>query len=437
MTSLHLRRLAICWSLLLLLICLPTDASTFFTADSKIGKNLLSNAINIKRGSHETRRLEDAFVENYVAQYSIIYEGCHNDTSWGEDNYRMVGLARFKLCPSENCTSSGCASEYAGEYVVELQTFVDSYLESKMEAKEYECEMMRETCGCDDDDNGNCAYNCYVNYGFDMSDCDDDDDNDEMELGECGRFEYEDDDDDNQRLLEEEEEEEGIFMGPYCAHNGKHIRVSLFVDEDCTMEYPGGGSQYYRNITGEKIPYHQSSIVDRECVSCKENRQEEQNGNDGEDEDDVIAFCEETYNMAAKCEEYMPYLYGFYPDTSACDVISKLKSINQGYVYGSDSDDDDSSGAGSNSEYSKFDFRSWPKSLDTVPDDFYLIVAGFLGFCTVIIIIFVLSTPSSSQKDYAVSTGPITPPRDDPSTDYEKYSPGTLFYTTSDGGGRR
>jgi len=396
-----------------------TTASTSFTANSKAGKKLLSVAKNIKSPSHDIRRLEDGFDESFVAQYSIIYEGCHNDTSWEDENYRSVGLVRFKLCPSEYCSSWGCSSEYAGEYLVELQTFLDSYLESKMEAIEYKCEMMRELCGCDDDDNGNCAYYCYQNYGYDYSDsdCDEDEDEDEEQLGgECKEFDWEindddnDDNDDQQRRLEDEEaeeEEEGVFIGPYCAANGKHIRFSLFTDEYCSVEYPGGGSSHYRNITGQKIPYHQASAVDRECLPCKENgNEDEQNENDQEDEDNVSEFCEETYEMSAKCEEDMINLDGFYPDTSACDVISKLKSINPGYVYQDPSSYDDDGDGVSNSGSFKFDFKSMPKISDA-SDEVKMFSAGVLGLCVVAYVIFAITRPSKSQpQPLGIATQP-------------------------------
>ena len=89
-----------------------------------------------------------------------------------------------------------------------------------MEAKEYECEMMRELCGCEDEaDDDYCEYYCYNDYGFDFSECRNDENNREDErYGECRDFNVEDyiDDDDNARR-QLEDEEDRAFLGPYCA----------------------------------------------------------------------------------------------------------------------------------------------------------------------------------------------------------------------------
>eukprot|EP00592_Proboscia_alata_P026002 CAMPEP_0194433348 /NCGR_PEP_ID=MMETSP0176-20130528/76184_1 /TAXON_ID=216777 /ORGANISM="Proboscia alata, Strain PI-D3" /LENGTH=404 /DNA_ID=CAMNT_0039250485 /DNA_START=11 /DNA_END=1225 /DNA_ORIENTATION=+ len=330
--------------------CLCAAATTSFNANSKAGKGLLSKASKTEQSFEELmsssssssfpqRKLEDAFEESFVASHSIIYEGCHNASSWEDDGYRKISLVRFKLCPSAYCSSSGCSSDYAGEYVVDLMTFVDAYLESKMEAKEYQCEMMREKCGCDDDaDDDYCGYYCYNDYGFDYSECreEGDEDGEEENYGECRQFEWEDDDDDNnddagrRRLGQDDDEEEiEMFMGPYCK-NGVDIRLNLFSDEDCSIEYPGGGGKLYKSITGSVLPFYSSSVVERECISCLEPEDEnDQNDDDAEDEDEVIKFCEETYESAAKCEENMT---NSYPDTSGCNIISKLKtSTPSGY----------------------------------------------------------------------------------------------------------
>ena len=55
-------------------------------------------------------------------------------------------LVHFKLCPTGYCGSS-CAN--GADYVVDMGLFVQTYLQSKMEAQEYDCEMVRENCNCE------------------------------------------------------------------------------------------------------------------------------------------------------------------------------------------------------------------------------------------------------------------------------------------------
>ena len=65
------------------------------------------------------------------------------------------------------------------------------------------------------------------------------------------------------------------------------------------------------NITGSNLPYYGSTFVEQECISCLETRDDgdENRQEDMEDEDEVIKFCEETYERAARCEKNMDTYY--------------------------------------------------------------------------------------------------------------------------------
>jgi hypothetical protein len=103
-------------------------------AASKAAENLLLSP----------RQLEDAAAD-MVGSHSIIYDGCHNTTSWAEGVYSVVPLIRFRLCPSKYVHSGRCFSSRVGEYLVEMATFVDSYMEYQLEITRQNCEVSKKS----------------------------------------------------------------------------------------------------------------------------------------------------------------------------------------------------------------------------------------------------------------------------------------------------
>lgn len=105
---------------------------TSMDAASKAAENLLLSS----------RQLEDAAAD-MVGKHSIIYDGCHNTTSWAEGVYSVVPLIRFRLCPTKYVHSGRCFSSRVGEYLVEMNTFVDSYMEYQLEMIRQKCEVSK------------------------------------------------------------------------------------------------------------------------------------------------------------------------------------------------------------------------------------------------------------------------------------------------------
>jgi hypothetical protein len=134
-----------------------------------------------------------SFLSNYVLQYV----GCAGIVSVAEsspddyDSYypgtkvlQMESLVRFALCPrggddassSSTSRSSSCSAHSrgrcrtggggGGEYVVRMSTFLQAYTENLLTEEERTCEMVRRSCGCDDNnDETNCEPNCYAQNG--------------------------------------------------------------------------------------------------------------------------------------------------------------------------------------------------------------------------------------------------------------------------------
>jgi len=297
------------------------DMSSPLAADSKAGLKVLSQARRVE---------ENGEVDfTWVAGYSLKFQGCHHMQQWnaeadGEDEPKIQTkrLVRFRLCPSDSCTyadASGCSSGY-GDYIIDLNIFLEAYWENKLEMQEWQCEYTRiNECGCDDDDGKDdnfneesCQYACFMDRGMDYcwegGDPDADDEPEEQEelevqeYMECAQIDFPEDE--NRRL--EEEEEIQYFIGPYCADSGAEILLGVFNDEFCTnfaSEGDAGRSVYY-DYMGEALPYSSESLVDMNCIPCKEpgDADMQNNQNDQQDEDEVVEMCEMVYEQAGKCE---------------------------------------------------------------------------------------------------------------------------------------
>jgi len=302
---------------------------------SKMGKHLLSQA----------RRVEDAYYEEdyqFLENFSLKFQGCHHITQWnaeadGEEDVRIMSkrLVRFRLCPADTCTSSnagGCDSGY-GDYIIDMNIFIQAWMENKEEVQEYQCERYAENiCGCDGDDvddEDTCLYDCYKSYN--MFYCDEyknygDDDAvvDEFEIAEymeCANVDFENDDDGGDDANEEVE----YFLGPYCADQGGKIYLGMFTDDTCTtFADSNGGQSTYRTLSGSNLPYSGETFIDSECYECVEPKdEEEQNDGDQQDENEIKQVCGEIYQQAGKCEEYISG--PLYPNEKSCTFMEGIK----------------------------------------------------------------------------------------------------------------
>ena len=144
-------------------------------ANSALGMRLLSEA-QVVQPARQLNDQQDERDVTFVAGYSLRYKGCHSliQVAAGENNNNKnnqaesmlyaTHLARFALCPtSGNCDK--CAG--GGEYVMNMQTFVDAFTEARLTEAEYACETVRENCDCDgNDDQDTCEATCYSNAGL-------------------------------------------------------------------------------------------------------------------------------------------------------------------------------------------------------------------------------------------------------------------------------
>jgi len=317
-------------------------------AGSPLGLSLISKAT---RALEEDEEIDFSWVSNF----SIKFQGCHHVSQWneeadGEEDVRIETkrLIRFRLCPANSCSTDkagGCDSTY-GDYIIDMNTFLESYYTALENYNEYRCEYTAQVlCDCEDgDDKGDdfdeeiCEWECYVEHGIeDTCDAknpynDDEEEEDEFDLAdyvECQQAEFNNGD---RRRLADDDGEIEYFIGPYCAEQGGAIYLGLFTDDTCSSfaDEEGGAEAYSYLSAGQALPYAETSLISMDCISCKEPEEYNEDGNDNEDEDQVIEMCEEIYQAAGKCEQGLEdsgYLYE--ANNNACNYISGIKVVRK------------------------------------------------------------------------------------------------------------
>ena len=330
-------------------------------ADSKLGHRVLSKARKLDQQQQQNQNEEMEFT--WVADYSIKFQGCHHISQWNEEAdgqdepfIQTKRLVRFRLCPTSSCSyenAGGCSSDY-GDYIIDMDTFLQAYWEDKLQ----NCEVYAETtCNCENANNQEyCEYDCFVDAGMDycvdenpyeaQNENQQDDGYEEVQIEqmlECGQINFDENayynwqynngnngNNGNQRKLEQAQEEVQYFMGPYCSDQGGKIFMGVFTDEFCTNFVEDHADFYYKMTGGHQLPYSSESLVDMDCVSTKEYQQQDQNnGNDNWDADEVKEAWEMVYANAGKCETKLNNQYVRYPNENACNYIEGIKIVRK------------------------------------------------------------------------------------------------------------
>jgi hypothetical protein len=301
-------------------------------ASSKVGSIIMANA----------RRLDQNGDISYtwVSDYSIKFQGCHHISQWndeadGEEDVRIATkrLVRFRLCPSNTCSvdnSGGCSSGY-GDYVIDMNVYLEAFLESVGDYNEARCEYLEAQSGCEGANNEEyCLYDYYAANG--VADV----------CADGNPYQNNYNNGDQQEAFDISEYTECVeanmnggngqayYMGPYCAEQGGSIYLGLFTDDSCTTfadDY--GGKEAYYTLTGQELPYGATNMITMDCYSCMEaEAQYNYNGNDNDDADNVSEMCEQIYSQAGKCESALQ-VNGLYPNYAACSYIQGIQVIRK------------------------------------------------------------------------------------------------------------
>ena len=218
-----------------LLMMLGLAQATEFSTNSAAGRSILRKAKAVKPSKFLSRGLQEDGEMDYEQLYqglssmTIKYVGCSTYAAWsgqqgaqqdgqqqqqqqdgqqqqqqgdnqqaaegqyydGEYGYYQQeaqndGLEPNNLVRFTLCTGSGCGGTCDGEYVLDMEYFMEMYTEWKMEHDSFWCERVRENCMCNpyqnggNWDNGQYSYtweSCYTscfeqsNYGLTYQGC--------------------------------------------------------------------------------------------------------------------------------------------------------------------------------------------------------------------------------------------------------------------------
>lgn len=267
-------------------------------ANSDIARNLLHHARRVDQNQNGEYNNGDVDT-SFLSGYSVKFQGCHHVQQWNpyaddDSDVRIMTkrLVRFRMCPSSSCTTdlTGCTSSY-GDYVVDMGTYVTSYLEAAAYSQ-----------------NGNNANRQLDQYDVsDYTEC--------AELDMRRRLDQ-NADYSNGQYSNNDDYDGSYYMGPYCAEQGGEIRMGLFTDDTCST-FANNGEQAYYSATGMSMPYSESSMVSMNCMSCSAS---------GDDGSYVSDFCTDIYSYAGKCETKMNVNY---PNESSCSYIEGIKVIRE------------------------------------------------------------------------------------------------------------
>jgi hypothetical protein len=160
-------------SLLLLVVGSATATAAVSAAIDSSSESIPSDSVMGQRLLSKARRLENNNNQNYGMQtwgsgYSLKFEKCattneyyggyfgggnggqqQNGNNGNRANYNGLyeqRLVHFKLCPANTC-GKGCSG--GGDYVIDMNEYVRTYLEYQQELVQAKCEAAIEACDCE------------------------------------------------------------------------------------------------------------------------------------------------------------------------------------------------------------------------------------------------------------------------------------------------
>jgi len=326
----------------------------------KVSRNTAKGRMNAKlTGKAKTLRKLDGQEEQEVdlTGYSMKFEKCQfvkqygdEEGGGGEDSDTILSTKRFvifRMCPDSSCSS--CNYNY-GEYIVDMETYLEATLGYKQEVQEEYCETCNqcyewaaeqaenEANGEDEDEDEDeeaamCQYidvnSCYAECQ-NIENMEDNGYMDASEFTECQQLDYED----NYGNV--------YYAGAMCASSGSRIKIGVFLDEECSIyDSSKDIESYLQNDDGYnmKLSYHllKQTFAEGECIAnCLVEDDEQDNNGDDEKEAEVNEVCEELYEAAGKCEsshgfedgivDYENYDNQVRNEELVCDFISSLKA---------------------------------------------------------------------------------------------------------------
>jgi hypothetical protein len=337
----------------------PFAPSSSGNAKSKYMNKLMRGA-KATENSQLGRKLDEE--EEYIpdiTQYSVKFQQCqfikaYSDEMADQEDAGTVLLTQrfviFRLCPSDSCGT--CRNNY-GEYMVDLNTYLEAVVEYESELQQEMCNTCEEYCQADDEEEQNDEERKLKKFTRKLEmDCD-------SCMDECDKIENMEDngymeatDFLNCEMIYDPEDDgtAAYYGGPICSSSGTKIKIGVFEDEDCTILDSGKNVDDY--LGGEDAGMQLSHALLKKtydadnCISClvveeeDENADEDEDNNDQdedaeEEEPEVTEMCEALYEDAAKCEkqhgfdngfaDYAGYSNQLKQEELVCDFINSIQ----------------------------------------------------------------------------------------------------------------
>jgi NAD-dependent dihydropyrimidine dehydrogenase PreA subunit len=263
----------------------------------------------------QLRKLDEEEYAVDISGYAVKFEQCqfvktYSDELAQEEDYNTVlatqRFALFRLCPSDACSS--CSSNF-GEYLVDLDTYLEATVGYYQEVQENMCNSCEESCQQDD---AAAAEDEAEDGGRRLAvDCD-------TCVDECDKIENMEENGyiDATEFLEcqmvydpEDDASAALYAGPMCASSGTKIKIGIFTDEYCQIHddsldvesYLVDGDGYAMKLSHALLKNTYATDVCISCTAVDENADEDAEA-DADAEVEVAEICEQLYEASAKCE---------------------------------------------------------------------------------------------------------------------------------------
>jgi hypothetical protein len=298
----------------------------------------------------QLRKLDQDEYQVDISGYSVKFEQCqfvrtYSDEIAQEEEMDTVlatqRFAIFRLCPTGSCSS--CDSNF-GEYLVDLDTYLEATVQYYQEVQENMCNSCDEYCAQDDaaqdeeeeDDGGRrLAVDCdtCVDECEKIENMEDNGYIDATEFLEC-------------QMIYDPEDDGGaaLYAGPMCASSGTKVKIGVFTDENCQIhddskdaeDYLVDGDGYTMKLSHALL---KNTYATDTCISCTavnedDNNDDANNNNNGDQEVEIAELCEALYEASAKCEKtngfdngysnYNGYANQLAQEEVVCDYMSSL-----------------------------------------------------------------------------------------------------------------
>jgi len=331
-----------------------TSAASVFepkkSINSSIGKML--NDAKVLRSLGDQAQVD-------LTSYEIQFEKCqfvraYNDELAAEGGDTVLGTNRFvifKLCP----VGTSCEYNY-GEYLVEMDEFLQYTVEYKQEVQEQMCEACEEACyyeAADDQAAGDDAERrlSSKDFGRKLADAVNNDIDCDTCVNACDKIENMEDNNyidatnfiNCQNIVDNGDDGDVLYAGPMCGSNGAKIKIGVFTDENCMfLNGELDVEDYLADEDGNAMKLSHALLKttydNSEMIQCLAE-------NEGDDDDaaaETNEVCMGVYEAAGKCEQSHGFAngvdkyYGYGEQAANEELVCAFMSSLQSGTYSQD-----------------------------------------------------------------------------------------------------